>query len=389
MPRSRRRFLRGLATSLAAALLCLVLGEAGARIWLHVFASEEAFERYATYAEALARNGDEGAFFVRHRYIGFAGRPGFVSGLNRHNAHGFRGAEIPLEKPPGEYRIACVGGSTTYTNGVEDWRRSYPAVLERELADLGHPEVRVINAGLHGWSSWETLVNFEFKLLDLEPDLVVVYHAINDLKLRMVWPPDTYRGDNGGAATFAPGLVVTPLWQDSALARIAAIRCGALLPQGELEARLDVKTAASRWRPFRSQLLYGTYPRGLFAKVGAEEILAACPPVYFERNLASLIAIADSHGIDVLLATFAFRREGLGGDNPGTDIAVAGVAEMNAVLRALADRTPADLYDFAAEMPLDERYFGDDVHLTEAGAALKARLFAHAIAPRLPGRPTR
>ena len=82
-------------------------------------------------------------------------------------------------KPLGEYRIACLGGSTTYTTSVEDWRLSYPALLEHELHNAGLGSVCVLNCGAAGWSSWESLINLETRVLDLDPDLIVVYHAIN------------------------------------------------------------------------------------------------------------------------------------------------------------------------------------------------------------------
>ena len=52
------------------------------------------------------------------------------------------------------------------------------------------------------------------------------------------------------------------------------------------------------------------------------------------------------------------------------------VDEMNQVLVDLADRTHAHLFDFAAVMPTEERYFVDHIHTNAQGAALKARLFA-------------
>ena len=40
--------------------------------------------------------------------------PGFTSPRLTINSLGFRGPELPRKKPPGTYRIAFLGGSTTY-----------------------------------------------------------------------------------------------------------------------------------------------------------------------------------------------------------------------------------------------------------------------------------
>ena len=93
----------------------------------------------------------------------------------RVNDLGFRGEPIAPEKPPGTYRIVCLGGSTTWDE--------YPAVLEDELSEdfaSRGLKLEVINGGNVFWTSMESLINFITRCLPLQPDAVVVYHAIND-----------------------------------------------------------------------------------------------------------------------------------------------------------------------------------------------------------------
>lgn len=59
-----------------------------------------------------------------------------------------------MPKPKGEYRIVCLGGSTTYTGWVDDYRLTYPALLQTELIDRGYA-VTVVNAGNEAWTSYE------------------------------------------------------------------------------------------------------------------------------------------------------------------------------------------------------------------------------------------
>lgn len=368
-----------------------VLLEVATRVWIGHFASIDQFKRYASLAQVEERLADpqsesedpRATAFVRHRYLGFIARPGWRSGPNRHNARGFRGAEITVPKPAGELRIACLGGSSTYTSAVADWHRSYPAQLEEILHARGHPEVTVVNAGLHGWTTWETLINFELRLLELEPDVIVVYHGFNDIKPRFVWPPERYRADNSGYRAAPASVFLPPLWEHSALMRVVMTRLGRMTPQAELERTLDEQTPFAHWSEFRAQVRSGTYPRRFFARVGADRILDANPPIWFERNLESLVRLARAEGITVVLSTVALRPEGLAGGNPGTEFLVRAMDEMNAAVAEVAQRTDALLFDFAAGFPRDEALFADHVHVTAEGAAEKARRFADFLEARV------
>lgn len=98
------------------------------------------------------------------------------------NSLGFRDRERSLRKPPGVYRVVCVGGSTTVqgrTNG-ETW----PALLERHLDPLPDGRrVEVLNLGVNGATSgfWLESPSRRERLFAFEPDLVVQYAFVNDL----------------------------------------------------------------------------------------------------------------------------------------------------------------------------------------------------------------
>src|SRR5690242_15286616 len=118
--RIARRALLAAVAACGAALLAAL----GARAWLHWVADETDFRRYASIGELRARYG-EFERFQAHRQLGYALVPGYESGLNRHNRLGFRGAELEVHKRPGRVRIACCGGSTTYGEGLADWRLAF------------------------------------------------------------------------------------------------------------------------------------------------------------------------------------------------------------------------------------------------------------------------
>ena len=97
------------------------------------------------------------------------------------NRWGFRGEEIERIKPFGTYRIFVVGGSTVYSKRV-DYELSHPRVLEKEL---GHRyptlKIEVQNAGMDWHTSQHSLMKILFNIQDFKPDMIIIYHAINDL----------------------------------------------------------------------------------------------------------------------------------------------------------------------------------------------------------------
>ena len=104
------------------------------------------------------------------------------------------------------------------------------------------------------------------------------------------------------------------------------------------------------------------------------EILQDNPPTYFRRNLEAMIAIADEHDVEVLLATWAYSP--YLSDYASQPYHQQGLEENNSVVREVAISHHVPLFDFAEVMPQDTRYWADGRHSNEAGAALKASLFA-------------
>ena len=182
---------------IVATLATFAVLEAAANIWLLHFANEKHFIRYASLQQLQDSDVSNRPRYTPHRYIGYYPTPNYIKGNDRHNALGYRGDEIESPKPPGQFRIVCLGGSTTYTSDVKDYRKSYPYLLEKYLNGQGYNNVTVINAGAGSWSSWESLINFQLRVLDIEPDLIIIYHSINDISPRFVWPPEAYRQGRG------------------------------------------------------------------------------------------------------------------------------------------------------------------------------------------------
>lgn len=77
-----------------------------------------------------------------------------------------------------ETRILCLGDSLTEGYGVEA-EVAYPARLERRLKELGHSDVRVINAGVSGATSASAVSRLKWQLR-VRPDFLILALGAND-----------------------------------------------------------------------------------------------------------------------------------------------------------------------------------------------------------------
>lgn len=118
------------------------------------------------------------------------------------NSMGFRRAgEIVEKKPAGTRRIVALGGSSTFCYATDD-PLIWTVVLEKKLREKYGEKIEVINAGVPGYSAFESKINYLYRIRPLEPDVVIVYHTWNDMKRfhlleQGIYPlKDTYQRDN-------------------------------------------------------------------------------------------------------------------------------------------------------------------------------------------------
>ena len=279
-------------------------------------------------------------------YVNYGYKPSFPrevgegGAVRTSNSLGFRGPEVESPKPEGRYRIVCLGGSTTYSYFVSD-DETYPVHLQRELRERRPDlDVEVVNAGVESYTTAESLANLAFRVLDLQPDAIVIYHACNDVR------PRKYR--NFDPAYFH----YRKVWDGdvSGFREVGGERNG---------INFFIQHAPPQ-PPGRE----------------AENIHNAGTWAY-RRNLTSLVGIAKAHGVLPILVTFAATE----GPDPSMSEAIL---EENVVLSEVARAQGVPCIDFAPKMPLDAQYFADQVHVTVEGARLKARLIAEELVGLLP-----
>lgn len=354
--------------------LTLIVLEIGMRIWICNFAGERHVLKYASIKQLEKKHADIKPRWSVHRYLGHYPTPGFKKGENKHNSLGYRGEEIVLPKPEGQFRIVCLGGSTTYTTELENFRMSYPDLLEKELHERGFKNIDVINGGVGAYTSWETLINFELRVLDLEPDMIIIYHGVNDILTRFVWPPEAYKGDNSGSLS-AASLSMPSILEYSTLMRYFMIRMGIIQSHSTLERSLKKIPETNYSIEFFNQKWSNKYPSGIFKQVSAEKMLETNKPKYFKRNIENIIAIAQFRKVKPIIATFAYCPNF--SDNPiSCKEYVLAYEEMNQVLKILAQQMNVNIFDFANFFPKEKKYFTDGIHVNAEGAKLKAKMFA-------------
>ena len=97
------------------------------------------------------------------------------------NSIGLKSPEIAIKKQNNTYRIICIGGSLVYG---KDIGTSWPHYLQMKLNErMREQEINfeVINAGVPGYTSFHSIADFMTKLIDLEPDMVIMYQLFTDL----------------------------------------------------------------------------------------------------------------------------------------------------------------------------------------------------------------
>ncbi|MBI1257932.1 MAG: hypothetical protein GC204_10710 [Chloroflexi bacterium] len=269
-----------------------------------------------------------------------------------HNALGYRGDDIQVPKPDGVYRIVVLGDSSVYGT-FSPYDQTYPYDLQKVLREEGYPNVEVVNGGVLGYTSWNITADLAFRIPVLQPDLVIVYEGGNDVIPRQV-SPDCYSG-------LTPFLGLDPRHQvrayptelsPSALYRFLALKLGweqdtssGFTISGNCSAAVDANTPQN---------------------------VATNRPVYFERNVRAMVAIAQANGFKILLSTFAYDAS-----NPDAlDYWKTAVDEHNAITTQVAQETGALLIDYRTLAPTDSAKWNDSIHLNVAGNLLQAQTFA-------------
>ena len=131
---------------------------------------------------------DESNPFTFDTHTGYANKPGSVYSESLViGADGFicnsECDELPIEKPVNEIRIFILGGSTVAGQGVSSGKHTISGYLEdliNESNVFENKRVRVINAAVGGFFSFQGVVRFLDKVLKYQPDMAIFFNGVND-----------------------------------------------------------------------------------------------------------------------------------------------------------------------------------------------------------------
>lgn len=290
-------------------------------------------------------------------------KAGAVFGPIRINSLGFRGPELEVPKPRGTVRIAFLGASTTFcaeaTSNDAVWPHLVVEALRRRLAET---RFDYVNGGVPGYTVESSTKNLELRVAPLQPDVIVIYHATNDLsgELRRI-AAQRFEG-----ATIAPP-ETSWLARHSLLWNLVSKNMRLLLARSSAESGARSPT-----------------------RIGAEALGAS-----FRSELTHLVRAAKAVGATVALVTFSTQLRAAQDDEarrqamqsailymPGysSDQLLAAYRRYNEIIREVASSEQILLVGGEDEIPGDPVHFNDTVHFTDAGSRVQARRVAEALA---------
>lgn len=322
-----------------------------------------------------------------HPFVGFTFAPNSIVESGHPNqkesarilidGHGFlaRDHGLTTDKAPNEIRVATIGASTTANLHLaydENWPGRLGELLERTMPGK---TVRVINAAVPGFDTAQSIGNLSLRVMPFKPDVVVIYHAYNDMKAAA--PTSAFRPDYAHIHGTPYGYHPKP----SALIRglnhsMFYVRMRNRYREARLaQARLDADTGEGR--------------------------LASIPTAAeqtFDQHIRALIGVARAGGARVVLSSFATLHDlGLDYHSQETFVGLSslqqrelaalvhftpsltlpgvidGFNRYNAVLRRVGAQEKTGWVDNGRLIPHEDTYFVDRVHFSREGAALMAK----------------
>lgn len=310
---------------------------------------------------------------------GFAGPEGRRSFTT--NNYGFRGDSLSVPKPASEFRVFVVGGSTAecfYLDDDDDVAR----VVQNEIAArVNQPKpTKVYNVGLSGTASDDHIAMIGQRLVHLEPDLVVVFAGVNDLR-RSIQNFDYLHYASYGARS-------RPFYKRCLLTSQIVRRLA------YLKRRVDPDPE----RVLETRALKSDYGRKIALQRSTPETdgEVRVDTTSYGDNLRSMVGMARANRFTLVFMTHpstwnstvdpaARDRHWMrvfDGVVYREDAMDSALERLNDVMRTVAAENSVPLYDLAHVMPKSLEYFYDDCHFTDAGALATGRGLAEFLTNR-------
>jgi lysophospholipase L1-like esterase len=320
------------------------------------------------------------SIYYRHKSLRYALIPNLdYYGWFRINSLGFRGPEVTYEKKPGVLRVVCLGGSTTFDIGSVGPAQPWPEVLEAALRKrLGTQSVEVLNLGIPGATSFDSLIDLQLRVLPLQPDLVIVYQGHNDIN---------YSAPQLGSSS-------SPLYPGEISPRSSLFRW--LQYNSLLYAKLEERVTR------RIGGLFGVFNRSpASGSLDVDQLRAKALQrglATFRSNITSIAAIARANHLPLVLLKLV-QPFPVAGKTDNCSVckdlssSYGGIDQVS--LRSLFDGYDSVLAEVAAQgngvyhvvtdgfVPSADRYYNDPIHFGPEGSRLMGTNLSEALAPIL------
>lgn len=262
-----------------------------------------------------------------------------------------RSSPTPTEAAAGTIRIIAVGGSTTVNEhafkiaGID-----YASELEERLREtFDGTRFEVLNAGGDGYSTAQSLINIEFRLVEFKPDIILVMHNINDCSVNFF---------GGGATPDYSNKYLKPYFLSPSLQ--GSLSLAGFLAQSRLLVQLGL-------------------PRLLMNKSGDLDPGAPHAPgiPYFKRNIASIAAVCREAGTRLVVLTQPYSRQ------PHPFVNPQSVLDYNRAIVEVTDELEIPRIDMFNLLGSRPDLFIDPFHYTPDGVRRFGAILATELSPMI------
>ncbi len=283
------------------------------------------------------------------------------AGTIRINSLGFRGPEIKNPKPVGTLRIAFLGASTTFCAEVSSNELTWPHLVVERLQDAyPNRSVDYVNGAVPGYTLQSSLRNLRTRVAPLDPDVIIIYHATNDLSAEMralAAEQGLYNVEESGRGSWLGRYSLLWYLVEKNL-RIVKLQNQAKQNQERLKFRPEQLGVA-----FRSQLTELVHEAKAHAKLVV--LVTFAHRIRLEQNPEEQVRAAAS----ALYYMPFMTPNGL----------VAAFTRYNEIIREVGRDTGSLLVSGEMEIPADDEHFNDTVHFKDAGSRAMAQRVGEAL----------
>ncbi len=299
------------------------------------------------------------------------------------SSNGYRGPAFEVRKPPQVTRIIVLGGSAVFDHGVSDHASaetgSWPHLLGQRLTEEGLKNVEVINAGIPGHSTSDSLGRLYAQLWMYDPDLVLIYHGWNDIKfwkaleitperplISHVKPYDPTSNPFTSYQGFWDKLLSNSQLYLKVRNKYYMLRTNVGLEgavDGTVERATDYDDYGARQFHLNMELI-----------VTASRIIGATPVMVTQATLVT----PNNSSADRVRINYEYQ-------NLEHDAIVRAYQSTYDIIRDIGSRTDTMVIDAASLLNGRSELFNDHVHLRPEGSKVLAAVVADELAPILRG----